>query len=666
MRAHDTTRILSTALLAAVLLAGIAWSGCLEQTPLDLPTNDICGTPNPGDTIIGETKTDIAVADTAEDTLAEDTTDDTPVDTPEDTPEDTPVDTPADTPEVTPDVCQPDCDGKGCGAPDGCDGFCPGDCDPGWVCEPSIGDCVPSDCVDDGGVFVVTFPDAVLELKVNAALGTTGKTVFTWDDVEGLAVLDANYKTTEGPIGDLTGLGCLLDLEVLWMAGKGDAQPPGFNMDISPLANLGSMTHLDIRYNRIASIGPLLGLSNLLLLGLEGNDLGDEEASTLADAAFHQGLLALGLSSNNLMALPNLQAYESLNVLDISDNRISDLDSLTDAAFKDNLVILHADENRTTDGDPTTGIETLAGLEGYFAQVAGPIPDALADYFQDWRNKLTLYSNRLVSLDGLETMFELQVLEAADNQITDLAPIQSLSNLTVLGVSGNDIADLPPDIDTWPIVPPIVELDISWNPLLDHFRLGYFAVLEDLNLEMTELADLNFMNEWGVLALAPPIRRLVISINPFAFGTGGSPLYPLAQVGQTLEILNADLIFNDTPAMELADFWLPDAALVALEELHLASNGLTGENITQFSNISETIWAPLIKLYLPNNQIKGGLVNLTPLMEKTIPLQVLDLSGNTITACQNLVVADEDWVAVCELENKAQTFLSPAGCDPCP
>ena len=51
MRAHDMTRFLSAAFLAAVLLAGMAWSGCIEQTPLNLPTDDICGTPDPGETI---------------------------------------------------------------------------------------------------------------------------------------------------------------------------------------------------------------------------------------------------------------------------------------------------------------------------------------------------------------------------------------------------------------------------------------------------------------------------------------------------------------------------------------------------------------------------------------------------------------------------------------
>jgi len=644
-------------LIVTALLAGV--SGCIEQTPLNFPTNDVCGTPDPGDAVDGDASEDGVSVDATED-AAEDTTEDAAEDSTEDTtPEDT---TPEDTtPEDTePDVCQPACDGAPCGADDGCGGLCPGDCDPGWVCIPGLGDCFPESCTDEGGDFVATFADAILLERVNFELGTDGQDAFTWDEVKDLTILDANKKPNEAAIKDLSGLECLLNLETLWISGHGGSDNPGFT-DVAPLAALLALTHLDLGDDGITGVTNLVGLSDLVYLDLGGNLLDDAAVAPLSAAEFGDALLLLDLSGNDLASLPPIQDYTQLRILDLASNRLGGLSGLSTAAFKDTLVVLHAEENWSA--DLGTGVKTLAGLEGFFANAPGAIPDGLADYVQDWRNKLVLYSNRVDSLDGLETMTALEVLRVSDNLIQDLAPMEGLGALTELSVSANAITDLP-DMDAWAVVPPIETLDISWNPLVDPAPIGIFSDLTQLNLEAAGLQNLDFIGGWMPPDLGgPPLVHLEISINPFVWGTDSSPFFGLQTVGMTLKTLIGEDMFTAMPAAVLGQLWLPDTALVALEDLQLGSNGLVGENLEMFGNTNEGRWGALIKLHLEDNAIADGLGNLYPLAAKAIPLQVLTLVNNPIENCQLGVAA---WDDVCANLAALQVFDLPATCSPCP
>jgi len=496
---------------------------------------------------------------------------------------------------------------------------------------------------------------------VNAALGTVDQVVFTWEEVKDLEVLDAVHKSDEAPIGDLTGLQCLTGLKVLWASGHGAGQPEGFTMDLAPLAALEDLNHLELADDRVADITPLQGLSSLLYLDLAGNALGDDAAAALAAAAFVPELLLLDLSDNQLQVVPDISAYEEVRVLGLAGNLLSDLSPLGDAAFRDQLVILHAEENRDA-AVPDTGIINLAGLEGCFAADPGPVPGPLANYIQDWRNKLFVWSNRVDSLAGLETMTGLQVLEASDNQVSDLSVLNGLGSLTVLGISANQITALPPDMDLWEVTPPLVELDISWNTLDNHEPLGLFSDLQYLNLEKTGIEDLFFLFLWQTSGPMPPILELVISVNPLTWSPGGSPLYPLAGLGATLEILVADEIFSVTPADTLTEFWLPTETFQVLQELRLGTNGLGPANLGALGNTDEGKWGALVNLYLPDNQITSGLAQLTPLTTKLTPLEILDLSGNPVVACQT---GDEDWDTACGFGATVMSFTAPEICDPC-
>ena len=617
MRTLDATWFPSLVLMAALLLAGVAESGCIEQTPLNLSGGDVCG---------GSGDVDV----------------DVDVDVGGDSGPDS--------------VTKPDTD-PGTDAGMGCQG----DCDPGWICLPEIGECIPEDCTDDQGGFVASFADGVLLVKVNAALGTIGQTGFSWDEVKDLEVLDARYKATEGAIGDLSGIQCLQALRTLWLSGHAGGQPQAFVMNIAPLAALTELTHLDLENAGVENVAPLTSLASLRYLDLEQNGLGDDVAGMLANTAFAGNLLYLGLDANGLHQLPDLSGYKSLRILGIAYNEIQDLSSLAGAGFEGELVILHAEENRIG-GVADSGIQSLAGLEGYFAALPGPIPDDLASYVQDWRNKLVIYTNSLKSLGGIETMAALQILAASDNKIGALDQLEGLAHLEQLLVSSNEIIELPPDLESWAVIPPLRQLDISWNPLANHGAVGHFAALEELNLTATDLPNMDFMNAWQLLPQVPPIQWLEISTNPFAWSTNGLPMNGLATVGATLEVLYANEIFWTQPPATLDVDWLPAADLVAIEEVHLVFNGLVGSNLQTFDTAQAGAWDTLLKLYLSGNQIQQGLGLLVGLAQKDNPLFHLDLSGNPVAACQS---GDEDWFAKCELEAGIPFFIAPATCANC-
>lgn len=595
---------LSLLLLAAVVMTGLIGSACIEQTPLNLPTRDVCGIPDPGDTVSGETTDDVVPADTAADTA---------VDTvPDDTAEDTAVDTFADTPPDTPpDTCQPDCEDQGCGADDGCGGFCPGSCDPGFECIPELGDCMPIGCSDDEGGFVAAFPDAFLLAVVTEAVGeAVADAGLTWEQAAGITDLYAGSDATDSVITDLSGIQCLRNLEVLELSGHGLPAE-----SLAGAMTLEKLRHLDLGGNAIADfapfaearfsqtlvylklysnpsdvdLGPLTGFSVLEYLDL--NDvLTPVGVDSLAAAAFAGSLRLLRMEGCALDAPPPVGAYTALSVLELAGNQISDLAALGgEIPLKDSLVILDLGGN--------VGINNLSPLAGAFTSAAPPIPASLDGWVQDWRPTLTIYGINEGKEPGL------------------LGPIGGMEHLEVLDIRSVGLTSL-------------AEMSL-WPPYDSDQDQGMRLV--DLNISYN-------------------------SIDPTA---EASPFVHLQTLGAKLKTLIAEGMFDEPPA-GLPQFWLPAGAFQVLEDLQLGDNSLEGSNLETFSNAGNEIWGALKRLHLQDNQIQGDLGYLVPMADKAIPLEFLTLAGNQIAACG---IGSADFTAKCTLEEKVQEFSAPMGCD---
>jgi hypothetical protein len=603
MRTHDMRQSLSLVLLATVLVAGMTWSACIEQTPLNLPTQDVCGVPDPGDGVSGETTDDGIPADTVEDTAADttaDTTADTPADTAADTAADTPADVPADTP---PDTCQPDCANQGCGADDGCGGFCPGTCDPGWECVPALGDCMPEGCSDDDGGFVAAFPDPFLLAKVTDALGeAVADAGLTWDQAASIQELYAGSDGTDGLITELSGIQCLRNLEVLELTGHG---LPAASLD--GIMTLEKLRHLDLGENAIADFAPFAGArfaDTLIYLKLYSNPTGDlvhlgklgaleylsldDTAVTgvdaLADAGFKISLRLLRMNGSGLLALPPVGDFAALRVLELAENDIGDLASFDGAVpLKGSLVILRLGGN--------TGINDLGPLAGAFEAAAPPIPDSLDGWIQDWRPTLSLYGIDLAGVD------------------LPLAPLKGMEHLLVLDLRAAGLETLDDIID--------------WDS---------YQEISDTGIRLQTL-DISYND--GMTSLSPIV------------------LQPLQTIWQTLRVLKADGVFNVDTAPSLPPLWLPAGAGNGPVEISLKDNAFTAANLQTFGDTSEGAFALLETLSLANNAIDGGLGPLTGLATGKA-LNTVDLQMNPGLPC--------DLPELCDLHT-ALGSLGPWGPD---
>ncbi|NES24172.1 MAG: leucine-rich repeat domain-containing protein [Symploca sp. SIO3E6] len=90
--------------------------------------------------------------------------------------------------------------------------------------------------------------------------------------------------------------------------------------DISPLASLTQLTHLELPYNNIKNVSPLAGLTNLTYLDLQANDI-----SVLTPLANLTKLRSLRLGVNAISDVRPLASLTQLNWLELENNQIENI-----------------------------------------------------------------------------------------------------------------------------------------------------------------------------------------------------------------------------------------------------------------------------------------------------------------------------------------------------
>ena len=78
---------------------------------------------------------------------------------------------------------------------------------------------------------------------------------------------------------------------------------------------------------------------------------------------------------------------------------------------------------------------------------------------------LNLNFCELTSLDGIQSLGELEQLYLSGNQITNLAPLRSCAKLVALSLYRNKVSKLDTCVDTLRELPRLTELDLSGNPV---------------------------------------------------------------------------------------------------------------------------------------------------------------------------------------------------------
>jgi len=124
--------------------------------------------------------------------------------------------------------------------------------------------------------------------------------------------------------------------------------------DISPLVELTSLRRLSLGNNQINDASPLAGLTNLESLLLYRNEIDD--ISSLVGLT---NLTRLQLGYNNISNISSLSGMANMRILRLSHNNISDISPLADMA---NLIELQLAANQIGDISPLVNMTELISL----------------------------------------------------------------------------------------------------------------------------------------------------------------------------------------------------------------------------------------------------------------------------------------------------------------
>ena len=250
---------------------------------------------------------------------------------------------------------------------------------------------------------LATVADPGLRRALEVALGKDPGATLTEGDLLTLSSLSAG----SAGVASLSGLEAASRLESLTLSGNAPAAG-GVAMDLSPLAGLRSLSHLDLSDNGLADVAALGGLTGLRELLLGGNALRD--LSPLAGLA---GLRSLTLSNNGLTDIPALSGLSSLRQLWLDGN---ELESVRPLRRLRSLIYLHLGDNRIADISP---LSSLADLR-----------------------RLWLPGNRVEDVSALSGLWSLQRLDLSRNQVRDVAPLSRLPDLSRLRLGWNRVEDI--------------------------------------------------------------------------------------------------------------------------------------------------------------------------------------------------------------------------------
>ena len=244
------------------------------------------------------------------------------------------------------------------------------------------------------------------------------------------------------------------------------------------------------------------------------------------------------------------------------------------------------------------------------------------DYLAPSLESLTLRSNLLSSMQGVENLVQLTHLELYDNQIESLSHLDQLSKLTILDMSFNAIREMSPVA----CCPLLTELYIAQNKLRKIEGISEMKHLKILDLGANRIRS---MSNCGLDKLIN-LESLWLGKNKIEAIDGVNALPKLekldVQHNRLLSIDNA-IVHNDVESKE------------GDEGVDAALQGITGLK-------------SLRQLYLASNSITN--VKGLPLESK---LECIDLTSNKISNLDGIEVHKELgdlWLTSNEIENMAQ------------
>ncbi|WP_342433230.1 leucine-rich repeat domain-containing protein [Neobacillus sp. FSL H8-0543] len=370
---------------------------------------------------------------------------------------------------------------------------------------------------------VVTFADENLKNAIKNQLKINHRDLYT-DDMEKLTSLDASFAE----ITDLSGLELAVNLVELMLYGNQIE-------DLSPLANLTNLVHLDLDENLVTSLDDLRMLVNLENLFLAFNQVEDIQVLTELPKLTYVTLygndgLDFSKGSEDFEVLKDLieagvtvdwgsETYE-IFIREVTENSIGVEFSFPGVADLISGYQLYLNGEFVTEipvGEnfyELTGLESLIEYEirvdavdeagfvwgsAYSYVSTLPVPAGEIVQFKDLaleeavRDSLHIYSRDLYESD----MSVLTSLDATDRGIEELDGLELAINLQVLVLDSNSIRNLKPITG----LSNLLFLSLSDNQLSDISGLGALTNLESLILDDNEIKDIRILSSFSKLMM---------------------------------------------------------------------------------------------------------------------------------------------------------------------
>ena len=283
------------------------------------------------------------------------------------------------------------------------------------------------------------------------------------------------------------------------------------------IESLGPEGHLGSR-NSISDLSPLVGLTNLTVLDLEGNSISD-----ISHLARLTNLTFLNLQSNNISNISPVSGLTNLTYLSLGANSISDISPLVANTGLGEGDTVELRENPLSNASIQTHIPALES-EGVTVEFDVPLEESVNILDDNLRAKIkealgiasgvpitTVDMANLTRLDasnaditdltGLEwatnlTYLDLGFVDAEghrinSNSVSNLSPLVGLTQLIYLDLWGNSISDISPLAG----LTKLTELELSNNSISDISSVAGLTNLRYLDLDGNSISDISGVSE---------------------------------------------------------------------------------------------------------------------------------------------------------------------------
>ena len=265
---------------------------------------------------------------------------------------------------------------------------------------------------------------------------------------------------------------------------------------------LKSIYNLGLADMGITNIQGLEYCTNLDILDLSNNQISD-----LSPLSNLQKLKALYLGENQISNISPLSKLTSLDILEINNNQIEDIGPL---ATLTQLTFLMAFNNNITDISAMSHMSNLEIVKLDYNNISDLSPLSNLPKLK----QIDMAHNNISDLSPLSSILSLEHVYFYGNQISDMSPLANLTNLTRINLTNNNISDISSlansnlinlkeillggnnlsdlkGIDVLVDIPNLKKISLINNNISDTTPLLVFSNLEELNLMFNNISDIS-------------------------------------------------------------------------------------------------------------------------------------------------------------------------------